>query len=63
MAQPIIVGWLWATCGKITLGGIPNRLYYYVIFVVYTQLTGVAAGGPIQPGGMYAASGPWVGDQ
>jgi hypothetical protein len=51
----------WAAYGKITVHGIPNRLYYCVIFIVYTKFTGMAAGRSIQPAGTHAASGPWVG--
>ena len=37
--------------GKITINGIPNRVNYCVIFIVYTQFTNVAAGRVIQCGG------------
>lgn len=62
LPRPLLWAASWAACGKITSSGIPNRPYCCVIFIVYAQFTGVAAGGPIQPGGTNAASGPWVGD-
>jgi len=33
---PIIVRWLDAESGKITISGIPDRLNYYAIFIEYT---------------------------
>jgi len=39
-----------AASGKITISGIPNRLNYCVILVVYTQFKNVAPGRIIQPG-------------
>ena len=60
--HPLLWAGSWAACGKITLRGIPNRLYYCVIFIIYIQFTGLTAGGPIQPGGTHVVSGPWVGD-
>jgi len=42
-------GW-WASHGKMIVRGIPNLLNYFVIFIVYTQFTYVAAGCKIQPG-------------
>jgi hypothetical protein len=36
---------------KITVSCIPNRLYYFVIFIVHTQFTKMAAGRIIQAGG------------
>jgi len=44
-------------CEKITVSGIPNRLYYFVIFTVYTSFTNMAKGRIIQTGRL------WVGDQ
>jgi len=37
--------------GKITVNGIPKGLDNYVIFIVYTHFTNVAAGYIIKPGG------------
>ena len=61
-SHPLLWAGSWAVCGKITVSGIFNRIYYCVIFIVYTQFTAAAAGSPIQPGRTHAASGPWVED-
>jgi hypothetical protein len=37
--------------GKIRLSGLPNRLNYFVFFIVHTQFTNMAAGRIIQAGG------------
>jgi len=36
--HPLLWAGSWAACGKITLSGVPNRLYYCIIFIVYTKL-------------------------
>jgi hypothetical protein len=38
------------SAGKLTIDVIPNKLNYYVIFIVYTLFTNVFAGRLIQPG-------------
>ena len=43
-------------CQKILTNGVPDRLNYCVIFIVYTQFTDVATCHRIQPGRL------WVGD-
>jgi len=44
-AAPIIVGWFtghkWK---KISVSGVPNCLYYWEIFIVYTEFTNVLMG-------------------
>jgi len=37
----LLLAHLWATCGKITVSGVPNCLNYSVIFVVYAQFQSV----------------------
>jgi hypothetical protein len=44
-------------CGKITVSGIPNCLYYFIIFTLYTSFTNMTKGRIIQIGRF------WVGDQ
>jgi hypothetical protein len=43
-------------CGKILINGVPDRLNYCVVFMVYMQFTDLATGHKIQPGRL------WVGD-
>jgi hypothetical protein len=55
-ATYVIVDWYAICTWKITLNGIPNRLNYCVIFILYTSFTNVVAGSIIETGG------PWVGE-
>jgi hypothetical protein len=48
--------------GKITVSGLPNRISYCVIFMVYAQFTYVAASRVTQPTRPHAVRGPRVGD-
>ena len=50
-ATLVIVGWFAGAKEKIIISGTPNRLNYFVIFIVYTQLTNKAAARIIQTGG------------
>jgi hypothetical protein len=43
--RPLLWAGSQAAREKITVSGIPNRLHYYVIFILYTQFTKEAAGG------------------
>jgi len=53
---------LWAVSraagAKVTASGVPNRLIYCVIFILWTHFTNVAAGRVIQPGCLQFGD-PW----
>jgi len=51
-----------AARGKIAVSGVPNRINYYVIFMVHAQVTNMAAGRVRQPDRPHAVRGPRVGD-
>jgi hypothetical protein len=44
---------------QIAVNGAPNRLNYFVTFIIYTDFTNVAAVRIIQPGGAWVGS-PWA---
>jgi hypothetical protein len=60
--HPLLWAGSQAACGKITVNDLPNRLNYCVIFIMYTQVTNMAAGRIIQPGRLHAARVLRVGD-
>jgi len=49
--RPILRAGSLAARGKMTIHGIPNRLNYCVIFIVYTSFTNVVFGHIIEAGG------------
>ena len=57
-----IVGWFADRTWKIKENGLPIRLKFRVICILYTQFRDVATGLFIQLGGPYAAHGPRFGD-